>query len=970
MDRPSDVPLSTAMTFTSGEKINFTGPETMTVSSGVKINVSSGITMKFSTNTSIIFQETGDGVISQCDWLTIIWTPPGYLIPPCSWWEVIDPRTGSLLGEFHVDQHDPPFVFHVDTVWPGPISVPVGVDLVAIKKIDIIEPCEFFEVHWPSHWYPEPCTWWEILDPETGEFTGYEFHVDWTNESCEFHIDEVIPGPYIPPFPWYEIWARKKVQVIAPCEYLVVEEPHGWWPKPCTWWEILDDQGDRTGYEFHVDWSNESCEFHIDDVYPDPFVLPFPGSSQITVEQKIVNISSCDWFVIEDPVSYVPPECSWWEILDPFGQPTGLEIHIDNSPGDGTFHVDDVLPQDPSTIPWTPPSVTLNLRRKVDRMETCNWFKVDDPALTPIPCSWWKLIHPDLGDVEFHVDDSSGEYFHVDQVLPAPVRFNPTYELMAERKIDDIQPCDWFEVLDPDGFLPTPCSWWEIVQPSAWAGGVFHVDSNNGIDKFHIDIVNGVQTQIVPPPWSVTAIPYVDPWYIKPPYPDYAPSGMPDIDQMQDGWLHQQIGWSWCGPVSVANSLWWFDSKYETNTIPPPAIIDNFPLVQSYGIWDDHDVLNVGPLVGNLAWLMDTDGQRTGIPHTGTWWWDLEAGIGQYLIQQGMDTTFEVHHMEFPDFYWIEGEIELCQDVVLLLEFWNEVPTGGWERWEADPGGEGGHYVTCAGVNSSLVELLISDPWQDAYERGWIPRGRSPVPHPSPHLPDVHNDIQYVSHDAWTAVLSASPYGMPLWELAGYCQQMGFHGGLPPTWHAFITVAIATSPLEPDVHDVAVIDVTTSKAGCLPVETVAQGATVRVNATVENQGNFAETFNVTASANATVFGGQPVSLNPGENTTITFIWNTATWAKGNYSITVAATVVPGEVDTADNSLDYGWMFVTLAGDVDADKDVDIFDIVRMASAYGLSKPHPAFDPNSDIDDDDDIDIFDIVSATANYGASW
>jgi hypothetical protein len=64
------------------------------------------------------------------------------------------------------------------------------------------------------------------------------------------------------------------------------------------------------------------------------------------------------------------------------------------------------------------------------------------------------------------------------------------------------------------------------------------------------------------------------------------------------------------------------------------------------------------------------------------------------------------------------------------------------------------------------------------------------------------------------------------------------------------------------------------------------------------------------------------------------------------------------------------MFVTLAGDVDADKDVDIFDIVRMASAYGLSKPHPAFDPNSDIDDDDDIDIFDIVSATANYGASW
>jgi hypothetical protein len=219
-------------------------------------------------------------------------------------------------------------------------------------------------------------------------------------------------------------------------------------------------------------------------------------------------------------------------------------------------------------------------------------------------------------------------------------------------------------------------------------------------------------------------------------------------------------------------------------------------------------------------------------------------------------------------------------------------------------------------------------------------------------------------------VLSPSPYGIPLWELAGYCQQPGFHGGLPPTWHAFITVAIATSPLEPDVHDVAVIDVTTSKTGCLPAETIGQGATVRVNATVENQGNFAETFNVTASANATVFGAQPVTLNPGENTTIPFIWNTATWAKGNYSINVAATIVPGETDIADNSLDYGWMFVTIAGDVDADRDVDIFDIVRMASNYGVSKPNPAYDPNSDIDDDDDIDIFDIVAAAANYGTSW
>ncbi len=103
------------------------------------------------------------------------------------------------------------------------------------------------------------------------------------------------------------------------------------------------------------------------------------------------------------------------------------------------------------------------------------------------------------------------------------------------------------------------------------------------------------------------------PWYMKPPYPDYAPSGMPDFDQRQGGtYLWQDPSWRWshCGPVAVANSLWWLDSKFETNTIPPPAIIDNYPLVRTYGQWDDHDPLNVPPFVEHLAYLMDTDGQE------------------------------------------------------------------------------------------------------------------------------------------------------------------------------------------------------------------------------------------------------------------------------------------------------------------------------------------------------------------------
>ncbi|MBD3402673.1 hypothetical protein GF420_07240, partial [candidate division GN15 bacterium] len=74
-------------------------------------------------------------------------------------------------------------------------------------------------------------------------------------------------------------------------------------------------------------------------------------------------------------------------------------------------------------------------------------------------------------------------------------------------------------------------------------------------------------------------------------FPDYCPAGMPDFGQLQDftqppdGTVDQ----GYCGPVAVANCFWWFDSKFETNPQTPPMVSDNYPLVSSYGVWDDHD---------------------------------------------------------------------------------------------------------------------------------------------------------------------------------------------------------------------------------------------------------------------------------------------------------------------------------------------------------------------------------------------
>jgi len=184
--------------------------------------------------------------------------------------------------------------------------------------------------------------------------------------------------------------------------------------------------------------------------------------------------------------------------------------------------------------------------------------------------------------------------------------------------------------------------------------------------------------------------------------------------------------------------------------------------------------------------------------------------------------------------------------------------------------------------------------------------------------------------------------------------------------HYFVYFEITLSTREISIQhatpDAILENVSSSKT------VIGQGYTSTINVTVHNQGNFTKTFNVTvyADQNAILLGDeiivdiQNVTLTAGTSTIVTFTWNTTSEAKGNYTISA----------TADDSMVYGWVFVTIPGDVDGDRDVDIYDIVQMANIYGVSKPDPLYDPNCDIDDDGDIDIYDIVIAANNYGEGW
>jgi hypothetical protein len=529
--------------------------------------------------------------------------------------------------------------------------------------------------------------------------------------------------------------------------------------------------------------------------------------------------------------------------------------------------------------------------------------------------------------------------------------------------------------------------------------------------------------------------PTTPPMYWKPGYPDYAPSGMPDFDERQSNWTNIN-GWSYCGPVAVANSIWWLDSEFEKNTIPPPTYSDSFNLVTSYDTtlpkWDDHDPQNVPYLIEHLAYLMDTDSQRTKQARLDTNVFDMQTGITQYLSWTGVNpkgdcngdgivtiedawivgnatgkkpgmagwdmradidpvTTgwpnrvnadndvdmfdmmlvaasmgnkgiFYEHTVPRPDFYYIEEEVEKCQDVVLCLGFYYEYSPGQFYR-------EFGHFVTVAGINSTTQEIAISNPIRDDFEAGLAP-GRSPVPHthtPPPEPPYItHNNASLVSQDIFKANFYPCPGGD--WELLGY-------PGFDPAdgWHVQIEYAVITSPL--GVHDVAVTNVTAKTPG----KTQAyQNLNFKINVTVENQGNFTETFNVTCYANALVVGKQLVTLPSGTKTILLFLWNTTGVPIGNYTLSATADQVASESDLLDNTFTDGIIRLLKQGDCspvfDIPGSVDIFDIVYVGICFGAEygKPPPPgvqpYNPNADLTCDLIIDIFDIVAIGANYGA--
>lgn len=114
--------------------------------------------------------------------------------------------------------------------------------------------------------------------------------------------------------------------------------------------------------------------------------------------------------------------------------------------------------------------------------------------------------------------------------------------------------------------------------------------------------------------------------------------------------------------------------------------------------------------------------------------------------------------------------------------------------------------------------------------------------------------------------------------------------------NVYVDGLVSIEPSPPSLfHDVAVVSVQPW------VYLAYVGDVVNISVGVKNEGNYTESFSVTAFYNMTPIGVMSVnSLQAGANETLVFSWSTQNVAEGNYTISAYASPVAGEQNLANN----------------------------------------------------------------------
>ena len=202
--------------------------------------------------------------------------------------------------------------------------------------------------------------------------------------------------------------------------------------------------------------------------------------------------------------------------------------------------------------------------------------------------------------------------------------------------------------------------------------------------------------------------------------------------------------------------------------------------------------------------------------------------------------------------------------------------------------------------------------------------------------------------------------------------------GIPPNNYV-ISARASTVPLEINTTnnflsdgtisivspDVAVLNVTPA------FNSVYQGWKINITVDVANQGLLPTTFDVTVYYDNNTIGIQTVTnLESLSERRLVFWWNTTGIQYcHNYTISAKATIMPFEIDTADNLYMDGKVKVRIRGDVNNDGSVDILDLILVSEAFNTQPGDPKYDMYADINRDGFIDVLDMIIVSTNLGTT-
>jgi len=405
----------------------------------------------------------------------------------------------------------------------------------------------------------------------------------------------------------------------------------------------------------------------------------------------------------------------------------------------------------------------------------------------------------------------------------------------------------------------------------------------------------------------------------------------------------------------------------------------NLRLLRFYD--ESGSIIDAGYNVYNTTAYNYTDFQRPIIKLTGIfsdYGIDTDAdGFYDFLVLEievmvTYDGTYEINarlkDVNGNEIVWASNSTYLYKDVLqtIQLRFCGKRIFGN--------GVNGPYYVKDLSIYYSIFSLYVSDVYTTStynyteFQKSGIILGTvtdeqaAPVPNALVYVSGVDYDHTNINGSYKLIILQTGTYTVEVTPPP----ELNLLGNSTTTDVTVGETTIVNFVLR-GVHDVAVVNVTLSKT------VVGQGYSTSINVTVENQGAYTETFNVTVCYNETAIilpngkNHTTITLPSGNSTTITLTWNTTGVAKGNYTIRAYAWSVSGEIDITDNTFIDGLVEIVIHGDVNGDGIVDIFDLVLVASAYGSTPADPNWNPNADINGDNIIDIFDLVIVASHYG---